>query len=118
MDDPYSLKSLQEKAENEEELALLSILMCRGMEYLQHTLDKGVDDKIPLFCDLEFAKQCGNQAFAKKNWMSALGYYTKLLEHAYQLKAKDSHNIPITAVEELFVVVHANLAQVLIHLGK
>ena len=49
--------------------------------------------------------------------MSALEYYSKVLKHSHQLVG-DEDKIPIPAVEDLFVIVHANLAQVLLNLGE
>jgi len=122
-EDPYSVEPLL-KVNNEEELAVLSLLMFGGddsdsLNYLEDALNREgcSDDDIPLFVDLEWAKQCGNQAFANKNWLSALGYYAKVLKHARRLKS-EVNQLPINKAETLLVAVYSNIAQTLLNMGR
>ena len=130
MNDPYSLKSLEEKLENNvEEIAVTSLLMlgyggtAAGMEQLLLEADNNNEfdtKQIPLFLDLEYAKQKGNKAFSNKNYVSAKRYYTEVLQQSMYLKT-DTYGggrFALEKVDELFVTVHANLAQVLLNVGR
>ena len=128
MDDPYSLKSEDELENNVEEIAVTSLLMLgyggtAGLEQLLSEADNNNEfdtKRIPLFLDLEYAKQCGNNAFANKNYVSAMRYYTEVLQQSMYLKT-DTYGggqLALNKVDELFVTVHANLAQVLLNVGR
>lgn len=110
--------------ENEEELALVAVLATHaGMEGLQNALEEpsqAEDERgAVLFVDMEWNKQCGNEAFQKGQWMSALKYYATVLKQAgYIDRDRNSRPPTLESFDELMATVHANTAQALLNLAR
>lgn len=103
--------------ENEEELALISMLVTRfGLEDLASVLDR----ENVLLCDFDYLKQQGNAAFVAGDNTRALECYTSIL-HLVSRVDKNSahaHTAPPVPLLKLLVTVRANTAQVLLNLAR
>lgn len=74
-----------------------------------------------LLVDLEWDKECGNQAFQAEDWTTAIVYYCSVLNKATSFQEHcdtSSGESRFPALDDIVVAVHANLAQVLLNVGR